>query len=123
MKIIRRNRFRKIFAWAMVMVMLFGLTACGKKTESKSSGEFQPSLATDTACSIKVAGSYSNFESLESEFERFYEFYPNVSLNYVYLDDYNNTIASALTSDEAPDIYVTSSWMLDEEKIAPVLEC
>ncbi|MBE5959111.1 MAG: carbohydrate ABC transporter substrate-binding protein [Lachnospiraceae bacterium] len=113
---------RKQMALALVVSMISGMVGCNKEPE-KVSTEFKCSLPTETSCSIKVAGSYSNFESLESEFERFYEYYPNVTLNYVCLDDYDNTIASALTSDEAPDIYVTGSWMLDDEKMKPVLEC
>ncbi|MBR1857765.1 MAG: carbohydrate ABC transporter substrate-binding protein [Oribacterium sp.] len=103
---------------AAAALMLF--TSCAQKPDN--SGDFKPGLPTDTACSIKVAGNYSNFESLESEFERFYEYYPNVSLNYVYLDDYRNTITSALMSDEAPDIYVTTTWMLEDDKMGPVFE-
>ena len=94
--------------------------SCAQKPDN--SGDFKPGLPTDTACSIKVAGNYSNFESLESEFERFYEYYPNVSLNYVYLDDYRNTITSALMSDEAPDIYVTTTWMLEDDSMGSVFE-
>ena len=100
--------------------LLTGLGACGKQADNNK--EFKPLLSTDTTCSIKVAGNYSNFESLESEFERFYEYYPNVSLNYVSMDDYENTIISALLSEEAPDIYVTATWMLDDEKMKPVFE-
>ena len=118
---IQTKRFiKKIVMAALAGSLILGAASCGLSSEN--SAEFKPALSTDTSCTIKVAGSYSNFESLESEFERFYEYYPNVSLNYVYLDDYNNTIASALTSDEAPDIYVTASWMLDDEKMAPVLD-
>ena len=105
-----------IAAFAMVL----GFSACGQKEENST--EFKPGLSTETTCSIKVAGSYSNFESLESEFERFYEYYPNVSLNYVFLDDYENTIAKALRSDEAPDIFVTASWMLDDDEMSPILD-
>ena len=110
---------RTILSVALVTLIL-SQAACKGKDEKSS--EFKPRLSTETECSVRVAGSYSNFESLESEFERFYEYYPNVSLNYVYLDDYENTIASALMSDEAPDIYVTASWMLDRESMAPVLD-
>ncbi|MCR4634694.1 MAG: ABC transporter substrate-binding protein [Butyrivibrio sp.] len=118
---IQTKRFiKKIVMAALAGSLILGAASCSLSSEN--SAEFKPALSTDTSCTIKVAGSYSNFESLESEFERFYEYYPNVSLNYVYLDDYNNTIASALTSDEAPDIYVTASWMLDDEKMAPVLD-
>ena len=111
---------KKILICASSIGMAVSFSACGSTSEE--SAEFSPSLSTDTTCSIKVAGSYSNFESLESEFERFYEYYPNVSLNYVYLDDYDNTITSALISDEAPDIYVTATWMLDDAKMKPVFD-
>ncbi|WP_197023950.1 ABC transporter substrate-binding protein [Butyrivibrio sp. NC2002] len=104
-----------------VISLVSALAACGGISKGDDA-EFKPGLPSDTTCQIKVAGNYSNFESLESEFERFYEYYPNVTLNYVYLDDYENTISSALSSDEAPDIYVTGSWMLDEEKMKPVFE-
>ncbi len=111
---------RKVLVFVSVITLVFGLMACGQK--SAESAEFKPKLSTETSCQLTVAGNYSNFESLESEFERFYEYYPNVSLNYVNLDDYNNTITSALMSDEAPDIYVTASWMLDDDKMDAVFE-
>lgn len=111
---------KRILICASSIGMAVSLLTCGSTSEK--SAKFKPSLPTDTTCSIKVVGSYSNFESLESEFERFYEYYPNVSLNYVYLDDYDNTITSALVSDEAPDIYVTATWMLDDSKMKPVFD-
>ncbi|WP_044913351.1 ABC transporter substrate-binding protein [Butyrivibrio sp. WCE2006] len=117
---VKKVNAKRIMASILAMVMVIGTSACGQKQDKNA--EFKPALPTETTCKIKVAGSYSNFESLESEFERFYEYYPNASLNYVYLDDYDNTIASALMSDEAPDIYVTASWMLDEERMKPVLD-
>ena len=85
---IQTKRFiKKIVMAALAGSLILGAASCGLSSEK--SAEFKPALSTDTSCTIKVAGSYSNFESLESEFERFYEYYPNVSLNYVYLDDYN----------------------------------
>lgn len=114
-------KFKKISSILLTAAMAVSLVSCGSAGQ-KDSAEFSPALSTDTSCSIRVVGSYSNFESLESEFERFYEYYPNVSMNYVYLDDYNNTITSALMSDEAPNIYVTASWMLDDKKMALVFE-
>lgn len=120
MKSKKEGLVKKILMSVSVISLVLCMVSCGQKADKKA--DFTPKLSSDTSCRIKVAGSYSNFESLESEFERFCEYYPNMSLNYVYMDDYDNTIASALTSDEAPDIYVTASWMLDDERMAPVLE-
>ena len=111
---------KKILISAAALALVLNIAACGQN--SASSAEFKPKLSTETTCQIKVAGTYSNFESLESEFERFYEYYPNVSLNYVHLDDYENTISSALMSDEAPDIFVSATWMLENEKMNSVIE-
>ena len=116
----RTGSVKKILVSVFAFTMVLNLTACGAGSGKEE--EFKPELSSETSCSIKVAGTYSNFESLESEFERFNEFYPNVTLNYVNLDDYENTIERALKSDEAPDIYVTASWMLDDERMAPVLD-
>ncbi len=116
-----KKRIRKIMGLLLTTAMVLSLTACGKGQEKST--VFTPKLPTDTECSLLVAGSYSNFEALESEFERFYEYYPNVTMSYVNLDDYNNTITSALLSDEAPDIFTTASWMLEDEKMATVREC
>lgn len=120
MMIKKKRTIKKVLASISAISMVFTVTACGGKTNS--SAEFKPSLPTDTECQITVEGNYSNFESLESEFERFYEYYPNVSLTYVYLDDYDNTITKALMSNEAPDIYVTQSWMLDNTNMDPVFD-
>ncbi len=77
---------------------------------------FVPKYDKDTEFSLTVAGSYGNFESLEAEFERFYEYYPGASLQYVTMDDYSNVISSALMNSEPPDIFTTNSSMIGNEK-------
>lgn len=118
--IITSGSIKKILVSVLLFALILGTAACKSKQETDT--VFKPALPTDTSCSMRIVGGYSNFEALESEFDRFYEYYPNVSLNYVYLDDYNNTIISALMSSEAPDIYVTQSWMLDYEKMKTVID-
>ena len=120
MKIKAIGSIKRLLIAILVLSLVPGASAC-KKAQEDDAG-FRPLLPADTVCSIKVAGNYTNFESLESEFERFYEYYPNVSCDYVYLDDYNNTIASALMSSEAPDIYVTATWMQDDERMELLFE-
>ena len=93
-----------------VMLLLQG---CGSR--KKADAPFVPKYDKDTEFSLTVAGSYSNFESLEAEFERFYEYYPNASLQYVTMDDYNNVISSALVNSEPPDIFTTRSWMIGDD--------
>ena len=88
---------KKILCIILALCMAVPLTACGGKTQENTAAEFTPALDTDTSCSITVAGSYDNFEALETEFDRFNEIYPNVQLSYVKLDDYNNVLGTKNT--------------------------
>jgi multiple sugar transport system substrate-binding protein len=80
------------------------------------SAAFQPRLDPDTECTISVIGSYSNFEALEAEFDRFNEYYPDVELSYTKPDDYNNLLGTVLESNNAPNIFFASQWMIGNEK-------
>ncbi len=95
-------------------------TACITRAQAESAGAFQPRLDTDTSCTITVIGSYSNFEALEAEFERFNEFYPDVELSYVKPDDYNNLLGTVLESSNAPNIFFSYQWMCGNEKYEQV---
>ena len=106
-----KKTMRTIFSLSMATVLL--LQGCG--SQKKEEAPFSPKYDKDTEFSLTVAGNYGNFESLEAEFERFYEYYPNANLQYVTMDDYNNVITSALVSSEPPDIFTTNSWMIGNE--------
>ena len=58
--------------------------------------------------------------SKEAEFNLFTEYYPNVKMKYTYLDNYNGIIVTALTSEEAPDIFFTYPWMANQKEYATV---
>ncbi len=109
----------KVFLLLSLLVMVF-LQGCG--SQKKEDASFQPKYDRDTEFSLTVAGHYGNFESLEAEFERFYEYYPNANLQYVTMDDYNNIISSALAGSEPPDIFITNSWMIGNEQYDPMFE-
>ena len=116
---------KKVIFALLTALMVLCLTACGsQKSESATSKAegFQPALDKATACQINVAGSYSNFEALEAEFDRFNEYYPNVELAYTKIDDYNNIIGTVLDGSDAPDIYFSYSWMYGREPYAGAIE-
>ena len=115
-----------------IMIVSVALAACAASPGSSGSGassgqsgaqkSFTPSLDTATKSSVSVVGSYDNFEALEAEFDKFNEYYPDVELSYTKLDDYNNVIATALNSDNAPDIYFAQDFMLDNDNYATLFE-
>ena len=122
------TKIRIIVSMALVTVLILGIMGCGQNQtkevsqeqkdsqNQKASQEFTPKYASDTEFKISVAGTYSNFESLESAFERFYAHYPNGEIEYTYLDDYGNTIVHALAGQEPPDIYVIQPWMYGNDQ-------
>ena len=101
---------KKLIYAILIVCMLVTLASCSKKTEEAEVG-FKPALDKETSCSITVVGSYDNFEALEAEFDRFNEYYPNVRLKYQKLDDYNNTLATALESSNKPNIFFSYASM------------
>ena len=107
-----------IISVSMLITLL--LPGCG--STPKEENAFVPKYDRDAGFSLTVAGSYSNFESLEAEFENFYEYYPNANLQYVSMDDYNNVISSALVSSEPPDIFTTNSFMIGNEQYDDMFE-
>jgi multiple sugar transport system substrate-binding protein len=107
-----KKKFRTVFSLSMAAMLL--LQGCGSPKNAENG--FVPKYDKDTEFSLTVAGSYSNFESLEAEFERFYEYYPGASLQYVTMDDYSNVISSALVNNEPPDIFTTNSAMIGNDK-------
>ena len=111
---------KKILCIIFAFCMAVSLTACDGKTQEKTAAEFKPALDTGTSCRITVAGSYDNFEALETEFDRFNEIYPNVQLSYVKLDDYNNVLGTALEGNDKPNIFFSYAWMIGNEKYESV---
>ena len=113
---------RKIL-WVILAALLAVVpAACISRTQAESTGAFQPRLDPDTSCEIRVVGSYSNFEALEAEFDRFNEFYPDVELSYEKPDDYNNLLGTILEGGNAPNIFFSYQWMCGNEKYQTVCE-
>ena len=117
---------KAVFA-LLAALMVLCLSACSSQPQESEPAApetegFQPSLDSTTACQINVAGSYSNFEALEAEFDRFNEYYPDVELSYTKIDDYNNIIGTVLEGNDAPDIYFDYSWMYGREPYAGAIE-
>ena len=113
----RRAMFRTLLTSAAV------LAAAVIGAASAYAGEgFTPALDTSAQCEIRVDGSYGQFDALETEFERFKEYYPNAELTYTPVEDYNNAISQTFSTEEAPDLFFTFYWMLGDEKYKPLLE-
>ena len=113
---------KKMLCAARVVLLASVTMACISGVQAESADAFQPMLDTDTSCEITVIGSYSNFEALEAEFDRFNEIYPDVELSYIKPDDYNNLVGTVLESSDAPNIFFSFPWMYGNEYYDGVME-
>ena len=96
------------------------IVSCKGKNNEKVTEEFKPSLDANTECSLKVVGDYSNFEALETEFERFNAYYPNVTMTYEKVDAYEDNIETVLDSSDKPNIFFTKAYMASDNKYAGI---
>ena len=99
----KKNLILAFFASSMLLV------SCEKKQKPVL---FTPNLPPETSGTVMIAGHYANFEAIEAEFDRFNEYYPNITLSYEFLDNYNKSLLPALKGDAAPDIFSTFTWMV-----------
>jgi len=129
------KQIKTLLAMTFISILTITYVGCGQtqnqsenqgetqsEQQEESTNEFSPKYAADTEYRVSVVGSYSNFESLESTIDRFYEHYPNGEIEYTYLDDYRNTIGPALAGQEPPDIYVVQPWMYGDDKFSALFE-
>ena len=113
---------KKVISIFLLVIMVLCLGGCKSEKKQEIEDGFKPKLDTETSCKIKIVGTYSNFEALEAEFDRFNEFYPNVELSYTKIDDYNNSIATVLDGNDAPNIFFSFSWMTGNSSYDSVFE-
>lgn len=113
---------KKLLCAALNIFMASILSACGGGAPSGSGEtpeeEFKPSLDVNTKCTIKIVGDYDNFEALEAEFDKFNEYYKDVTLTYTKISsskEYDNTLATVLAGNEKPNIFFTHPKMIDSE--------
>ena len=100
--------FRRIAALVLAAAMLSGCQAApaAQSTASASEAGFTPPLDTSASAVIDVRGSWANFEALEAVADDWNEIYPNVTVNYTRVDEYNKHLASILQTDDRPTLVV-----------------
>ena len=104
---------KKLTALILAAVMLLSLTACGAEKSTaaeETAAAFTPALATDTEGTIYFVGSWGNFEALDSVAADFKEYYPNVNIVYIKLDDYRNDLANRFATGEEIDLFMCDWW-------------
>lgn len=83
------------------------LGGCGsEKKEVVEEDKFTPSLDTEVATSLEIAGFMANFEALDQVVNDFNEYYPNVTITYEQND--TNSLADYLANNSYVDVFMTN---------------
>lgn len=106
---------KKLVGALTISLLSISLFACSNKSG------FKPKYDVNEKYKINVVGHYENFEAIEDEFKRFNKYYPNAELSYSYLDNYNKIIVTSLNSQNAPDIFFTFPWMINNSNYSELL--
>jgi len=107
---------RRILAALMAAVLcLTCLTGCqqqgGESSETQETETgFTPSLDKDTTQTITVIGNYDNLEALEAAGAEFQKYYPNITVAYEKLDDYNTNMTPRLQEDSEVALFMISRY-------------
>ena len=84
--------------------------------------EFTPALDTSTTQTITVIGSYDNFEALDAAALSFQEYYPNVTVVYEKLDDYNNNLYTRVSADTNVSLFMINRYnFIENSPLADVI--
>lgn len=83
------------------------LGGCGsEKKEVVEEDKFTPSLDTEVATSLEIAGFMANFEALDQVVNDFNEYYPNVTITYEQND--TNSLVDYLANNSYVDVFMTN---------------
>jgi len=105
---------KKILSAALCLALTLGLFAgCTQTTDEEqtpSSEGFVPALDTGISGTVNVLGNYENFEALDAAALEFQKYYPNVTISYECLDDYNTNITPRVSSDTSVGLFMINRY-------------
>lgn len=116
---------KSISALMSLCVALTAFTGCASGGSSVQRDEgFTPSMDRDAAAEITVGGNWSNFQALEAAAADWNEIYPNVSINYTKIDNYNAMLSTVVNGSTPPDIvtFDADGYYEKKDEIVSALE-
>ena len=113
---------KKLLAILLAVAMLLTLTACSTDTQTgdqtaaqpaEESKGFTPALDTQAELSLNVVGSYGNFEALEQVIQDFQVYYPNVTVTYEQISDFDSAFPMRCAGGDNLDLFFTTATNYD----------
>lgn len=116
---------KRLVAIRLVMTMVVGLClGCGKSKQSEDSdNDINPKLNTQEKVKLVIAGPWEQFKAIEDIIVLFEKKYPNCSVEYEYIQNYEEQIPKRLAdSDDSIDIFLSNSIQADSKVYPYALE-
>lgn len=79
-------------------------------------------LASSGDVALTLTGPSSSFKAMESVITAFHKIYPNCTINYEYVQDYEKSMTTRLGSNDAVDLFLTDNITSDSPFKAYALE-
>lgn len=114
-----KNLNKKISVMLSAVLLAACISGCDDNTNTGSNNEnekFTPVLDTSTIAEINIIGNLSNFEALENVITDFNSIYPNCSINYSEVTDYDNMLESRLMSDDSVGIFMSHAGIFEKSE-------
>jgi ABC-type glycerol-3-phosphate transport system substrate-binding protein len=92
-KNLRRTNLNTIVAVISLLLMVSLLSDCAKAATQPRTN---PNLDTKEEVTLVVAGQYTDFKALDTFSQKFMKMYPNCTVEYEYMQDYNNLLPKRL---------------------------
>jgi ABC-type glycerol-3-phosphate transport system substrate-binding protein len=87
---------------AMILALLSG---CGQSGEYKINKD----LAKAESVKLNLTGSTPSFKAMESVIASFCKLYPNCTINYEYVQDYDKSMTTRLKNNDNVDMFITKN--------------
>lgn len=103
-------------------LICMALSSCStQNAEAQTKYQKNTKLSQDEV-TLKVLGSSSSYRALETVFSSFHELYPNCTLEYEYVQDYDKSLEKRLSSNEDVDLFITKNITADSSILPYALE-
>src|SRR5574344_183713 len=109
---------KKIFLTSAFFVALIAFISCGEKGVYKKNR----ALPSSEIIHLTIVGNSASFKSLEKTITSFSTLYPNVTVEYEYLQNYKKSLGIRLAANDTADMFVTTNIQDDSPNLSYALE-
>lgn len=103
-------------------LLCMALTSCSSQNSgAQASYQTKKTLSTDEV-KLTIVGSSTSFRALESVSSSFHELYPNCTVEYEYIQDYDKLLQTRLDHNENVDLFITNNITADSSNLPYALE-